>query len=289
MFVVLQPPQQQQLRDDWFHHWYADPTQQRLVSSVARCEGGFLLRYPDLADFRISCGLSHLTIYPVPGVRQNSLRHLLLDSALPHVLGQQGDVILHASAVCSSSGRGIAFAGDSGWGKSTLAAGLQDRGFNLISDDCLKLSVSDKTLFGQAAYAGARLWPDAIDRLFPGRDGGERVMHSSPKQRIALSHAANDRPVELHHLVLVQPPLGEKERITKDVSLSPRSDAKILTDLIARCYLLDLENRQAVSHQFRSMGTVVSTGIQIWSLDFLRSFDQFQRLLDVVSALGESG
>ena len=70
------------------------------------------------------------------GADDGQLRRLLLGPALAALLVQRGVTVLHASAV-SIGGRAVAFAGDSGAGKSTTAAALHLRGHPAVADDVL--------------------------------------------------------------------------------------------------------------------------------------------------------
>jgi hypothetical protein len=67
-----------------------------------------------------------------------SVRVLLTGPALGVLLHQRGNLILHASCV-ARDGVAIAFAADSGTGKSTLAAAFISRGFGLIADDIVAI------------------------------------------------------------------------------------------------------------------------------------------------------
>lgn len=69
---------------------------------------------------------------------------------------------LHASAV-SYKGKVFAFTGGSGEGKSTLAAALALRGFELCSDDVLVLDLCDPTqVIAIPSHARLKLWGDAL-------------------------------------------------------------------------------------------------------------------------------
>jgi len=86
---------------------------------------------------------------------------------------RNGAIALHASAV-ESGGSGIALAGQSGFGKSTLVAALVQRGFALYADDlCLiRPAVQGLPLVG-AGLREIRLWDDAAQAL--GWNGDERA------------------------------------------------------------------------------------------------------------------
>src|SRR2546421_132869 len=64
-------------------------------------------------------GGREIVVDPAPGVEARVLRLSILGPAFGLLLHQRGRFVLHASAVASGGGV-LAFAGGSGWGKSTL-------------------------------------------------------------------------------------------------------------------------------------------------------------------------
>jgi hypothetical protein len=107
--------------------------------STAKSDGGYLLRFPKLADFTIDAGGRDINcIEAGDGVTVVTLRHLAIDHVMPRVLNLLGIESLHATAVAAPAGA-IAFLGDAGTGKSTLAASFQLTGFESFCDDCLVL------------------------------------------------------------------------------------------------------------------------------------------------------
>ena len=106
--------------------------------SMSRVEGGYQLRFPGLATFHVSARAETVRCWPHPGTPGNTVRHLFLDQVMPLVLSLAGRTVLHASAVSTGNGA-IAFSGESGRGKSTLAGAFVNHGASLMTDDCLLL------------------------------------------------------------------------------------------------------------------------------------------------------
>lgn len=107
-----------------FHTWaFPDGT---LWTEFYRMGGGHLLRFPDLADFEVTAEGREVTGFPVPEVSEAVSQHLYLSHVLPQVLSKIGKLVSHTSTV-EVEGGAIAFAGESGRGKSTLAAGFASR------------------------------------------------------------------------------------------------------------------------------------------------------------------
>jgi len=97
-----------------------------------------------------------------------SLQVYLLGHALSFALVKQGFEPLHATAVVIE-GKAIAFLGDSGFGKSTLAAAFLDAGHTLLTDDLL---LSRATPAGYDAFPGPRglsYFPKSRDVSFTAR------------------------------------------------------------------------------------------------------------------------
>jgi hypothetical protein len=79
---------------------------------------------------------NEIIVSPAPNVEASVLRNFVITVCLNILLYQRGLFLLHASAI-AANGVGIAFMGESGWGKSTIAASLQTRGYALVADDTL--------------------------------------------------------------------------------------------------------------------------------------------------------
>ena len=176
----------------WFHDWPLKKPSGRKsrtpwLSFAHLPDGrGFLLRFPDLADFEVSRDGDRVACAAARALPPVTLRHLLLDQVLPLVLHLRGRLALHASAVHVPGFGAVAFAGPAGAGKSTLAAALALRGCPIVADDCLAFAPSRDAVDVVPGYPGVRLWPDAARslRIDAGRD--KRVAHYTRKQRAPL-------------------------------------------------------------------------------------------------------
>jgi hypothetical protein len=115
------------------------------------------------------------------------LRTVILGPALGALLYQRGWLPLHASAV-GVSGGAVAFVGEKGEGKSTLAAAMYAQGHPLVADDVTAIEVAgtgQPTVF--PAYPQLRLWPGAAASLGEDLDGLPQLDSLSDKRgRYAL-------------------------------------------------------------------------------------------------------
>ncbi|MRR12527.1 hypothetical protein EG835_08705, partial [bacterium] len=86
---------------------------------------------------------------------QGTLGSLALRRALPFALALRGHVVLHASAV-EAGGGAVAFVGESGIGKSTLARELGALGCRVLSDDLLRVEPRGPRVLVPAGHSGGR-------------------------------------------------------------------------------------------------------------------------------------
>ena len=123
-------------------------------------------------------------------VHDDSLRAFLLGPVLGVLLTQRGLTTLHASAV-ALDGRAVAFAGDAGRGKSTLAAALHARGHAVLADDIVAVEISDIAARVLPGIPQLKLWPDVAARL----GDAERLRHVRPgvEKRIWPTRNVNGR------------------------------------------------------------------------------------------------
>ena len=266
---------------DWFHSWRE--TDGELVLSCARRstqsgEGDapqYLLRFPGLADFVITGNL--VSCRPHADCRDDSLRHLVLDQVIPRMWAHKGNLVLHASAVQLPNGQVVAFTGDSGWGKSTLAAALRMRGGKLLSDDTVSLKAGSGRVQLIPSYTGLRLNEDSIATLDMAGQSWTPVSHYSDKRRLTHAKIEDHGPLWLDALYVMEPPAG-----TQILSIKSMSGAGLIPTLIKRSFLLDINDAQCAARQMDRAGAVMRALPRVLSLSYPRDYQQLPALCDAL-------
>jgi len=237
----------------WFHHWRIG--RQRPWLSFARRADGYLLRFPEVADFLVSADGARIRACPSPALPRDTLCHLLVDQVLPLALSRRGRLLLHASAVDIPGIGALAFAGPTGRGKSTLAAALAAHGGRILADDCLAIESHDGRLEVQPAYPGLRLWPDMSSRRLRRGTSGRLVAHYTRKQRVnggALRFQRHPSPLRALFLVSERSETGPAVKIRRC-----RASARLM-GLIKYTYLLDIEDRIHLARTFERLAAIVT-------------------------------
>ena len=130
-------------------------------TGTTRVGDGLALSVPHVARYRIECGRK-IIVDAEPGVPERNVRLFLLGSAFGALLHQRGLLPLHANAI-EIQDKAVAFMGEQGAGKSTLAAWFYDRGHGLLADDvCVIGFDSDGHALAYPGLPRMRLWADAI-------------------------------------------------------------------------------------------------------------------------------
>jgi hypothetical protein len=263
--VLLADPPPEPTAEDWIQRW-------QLENSVpffclAKMTEGFVLRFPDLADFLIPVEGCQIGTRPGPETDTETLRHLLLDHVLPRVLAYQGRLVLHAGAVCVGR-RVISFLGETGSGKSTLVASLHAAGYPLLSDDGLVLMQNETGVLALPTYHSLRLWPDAVAGVFAQQPALTPMAHYSSKQRVLLDEdvpQANE-PIPLAALYVLTP-TGEDDGIV----VSRHSSRDACMDIIRNAFQLDPTDRERAAGVFAA-ASEVARRVPAFTLSYPREF-----------------
>lgn len=104
----------------------------------------------------------------------------LVGSVLGIALHLRKIVTIHASAVKVGDGA-VLFCGESGAGKSTMAAALQQRGHKVLSDDLCALEISSSGVTMHSDGRKLKLWDEVIDSFGIDDRKGERVQQGFDK------------------------------------------------------------------------------------------------------------
>jgi len=177
------PPSEVTIEDSYFHMM---PEQAYFFWNIV---GKFLVRHG-----------KEIIIDPVPEVDERAIRLPLLGTILAVLLHQRRYFVLHASAIAVDGGV-VAFLGDKGQGKSTMAATLYSRGHNLVADDTVALDLSDLNnptvlpgfpqfkLWPEAAASSLGDNPEALPQLVSGYDKrARRIVERFSQQPLPLKH-----------------------------------------------------------------------------------------------------
>jgi hypothetical protein len=216
---------------------------------LARTPAGYRFRFADLCDFDISADLAKATWTLAPGGDPGVVSVVASGTLMAFRLIMSGHLVLHASAV-HTHGRGLAFIGASGMGKSTMASLMCADGAALITDDVACVTFDgDKALVMPGAIE-SRLRPAAIQlaELFT-----SPTTRLTSDGRIAVSlPRCGDDAVPLDAIV-VPIPSPEKEKL----ELTALTGAQSLILLSQFPRIPGWVDGEGLSRQFTQLGALV--------------------------------
>jgi hypothetical protein len=167
------------------------PDGERVMSVQMSREAGYLVDTPDHGRFRIE--MNGGTIDCVPSVQTDwQWLRPLYAQALPIASALNGREVLHASGVVVEAGA-VAFVGNSGAGKTTLALRLAEQGARLLADDVVALSVAPGGVIAHPGVSFANIAPEQLGAVAPGRpDEFGRLVGSSDKLHMVIEGLATE-------------------------------------------------------------------------------------------------
>jgi|SRR5271166_302817 len=163
-----------------------------------------------------------------------SLRVYLLGRALSFALVKQGFEPIHSSTVASDDGA-LAFLGESGFGKSSLAAEFLGDGHRLVTDDMLLVSQSSGRLEAQPGPPRIKLFP-WVARLCPGLPGeGVPMNNWSEKLVLPLGQRHHQsRPVPLCSVYVLNSPREVSPK--RNIEIAALSQREAFVELIRHTF-----------------------------------------------------
>lgn len=223
----------------------------RLRYSLVRRDGLAVLRYPGLCEFTGTADLSEVRAHVHPGQADGLVSVLAAGALLATHLRLRGDLVLHASAVQVETGA-VAFVGASGMGKSTMATLLCAAGHALVSDDVLRVTVTDDDISVHPGSTETRLREAARDLATAVDPGAVRITADG---RLALQLRRSSERVLLPLRACVIP-LPDRERTR--VSLTRLRGSAALVRLARFPRILGWTDRCGMVSEFRQLAALVA-------------------------------
>lgn len=259
-----------------FHQWnVADGA---VWTFFYRQQAGYLLRFPEMADFEISADGCYVQGWPALGVSSTNVDHLYLNQVLPLALSRQGKLVLHASAV-DINGQGVAFIGESGRGKSTLAASFATGGTRFLTDDGLHLEWVDGECWIIPSHPSIRLWEDSQNALIGATSGVAMApaLDFTTKSRLlagpGIAFCDQLRPLRRIYF------LGEGDALVPTIERLRPADA--LMCLVKDSFLLDIEARDMLAQHFDDICRIAKLPIY-FRLDYPRRYDALPQVREAI-------
>lgn len=120
-----------------------------------------ILHIPNIAIYYIENG-NKIIVSPMINAHVDQVRLYILGSCMGALLMQRRILPLHGSAIVIND-KAYAIVGDSGAGKSTLASAFLDKGYQLLSDDVIPVSLSNENHpIVNPSYPQQKLWQESL-------------------------------------------------------------------------------------------------------------------------------
>lgn len=123
-----------------------------------------MFEVPETAIFLIQDG-EKIYISPFVEAEEAKIRLYILGTCIGAILLQRKVLPLHGSAI-AINGKAYAFVGNSGAGKSTLASAFLSKGYKLLSDDVIAVSLhEDNKPYVLPSYPQQKLWQESLNEF----------------------------------------------------------------------------------------------------------------------------
>jgi hypothetical protein len=236
---------------DWIRDTPLQPSPFRNFFYGHLDDGSSYVQWDGLGEFLVSADGGRITCRRFDEALPESFQVYLLGQAISFALVKNGLEPLHATCVVID-GKAVAFLGNSGFGKSSLAACCLEAGHRLLTDDLLVLQA---TPAGFQAYPGPpriKLFSEMAGRFLGEIPSGMPMNNESQKLVMPLeSERICSDPVLLAALYAITAP-GETEQ-EQGVRIEPVSSREAFVLLMNNVFNYVIADPMRLQRQFRAM------------------------------------
>jgi hypothetical protein len=243
-------------------------------------DGSAYRRWSGLFEFLVTPDARRIYAQTLHPIEDEALLAYLLVDALSFSMVRLGWEPLHATAVMTEHGV-AAFLGNSGDGKSTLAALLMRGGCKLVTDDMLILTRDRGPWLAQPGPPRLKLYREMADHILGSGQRGVPMNPSTTKSIIAVDHTdMASRPAPVRALYVLENDCAQGQRAPTFRRLSP---SHALPRLLAHTAGHYPSEAPRLRRQFEFATSVVRE-IPITSLSYRRAKAEMTSLRDALLA-----
>lgn len=243
-----------------------------------RVDNDYLLRFPDLADFKIDFESSTVGCWPAPNVLGATINQLYLNQVVPLVQSRKSKLVFHGGAVVVEDSA-IAFVGASGRGKSTLTASFSVNGYPFLTDDGLLIKQNEGQYFVAPSHASVRLWDDSQMAVLGAEAKSEDPLDYTPKLRFPANNnmVHHQNLCKLHKIYFLGDPDSRSQLVNKEIKFTKLSPQRALVELIKHSFLLDIADKKMLTAHFHELSKL-STSAIFFQLDYPRDYAELSNV-----------
>jgi hypothetical protein len=244
-------------------------------------DGSTYVRWDTVGEFIVAADGRRITCRRLENSADESFQVYLLGQALSFALVKQGFEPLHATVVVVDD-QAVAFLGDHGFGKSSLAASFLENGHRLLTDDLLMLRESSDGILAYPGPPRIKLFSRIASR-FLGQTMS-RVPMNAESDKLILQideHRRCARPVALKAIYVLAAP--REACRTPKVSIEMLSPREAFVELVKGTFNRRLVSRQRLARQFGVMSSLASR-VSVRKLTYPRTVERLQEVQRVVIA-----
>lgn len=239
-------------------------------------DGSHYLRWQNLFEFVVSPDGRSVGCRKLERATIESFQTYLLGQVLSFALVKQGHEPLHSTVVVVD-GKGVAFLGECGYGKSTLAAAFLHAGYPVLTDDLLMMRDLGGNCCGFPGAPRIKLFPEVAQRFLPRQAAGTPMNPDTEKLIIPLEPRQSCAvPVPLRAFYALNSTQG-----SSDIAFTPLTGTEAFIELIRSTFNLRLVDPNRLQRQFMNAERLLS-GIPIRRLTYPRSLDKLPQVRDAI-------
>ena len=173
-----------------------------------------MFHVPQTAIFSIQAG-EKIIFSPMPRADENKIRLYILGTCMGVILMQRKILPLHGSVI-AIDGKAYALIGDSGAGKSTLASAFLSKGYQLLSDDVVAVTLLCKnTPIVHPSYPQQKLWQESLDEFGMAITQYSPLFERETKYAVPVNSQFFPNPLPLAGVIELVKTQGEDIELTR--------------------------------------------------------------------------
>ena len=239
------------------------------------------LRWSGLFEFLVSPDGHRIAGRPLDHASRDMFHAHLLGQVLSFALIKLGIEPVHATAVVID-GSTVAFIGDSGYGKSTLAAAFLLAGHPLLTDDLLVVREKSDSFVAYSGPSRIKLFPETAKAFLGKQVSGVPMNPYSRKLVIPLgSTQSSQAPAPLRAIYMLSPQAAKSRG--KRVTIRKRSQRQAFLALTANTFNTKVTTSDRLAQQF-ALAARLSSKVPVKSLVYPRNIGRLSEVVEAVRA-----